>query len=56
LLDDLLEKDDVAAVVGTQADDVDVLLDRGAGDGRGGLVITEVDDLDAVAGEFDVDG
>ena len=56
LVGDLLEEDDVPAVVGGEADDVDVLLDGGADDGGGRLVVAEVDDLEAVAGQLDVDG
>ena len=55
LVGDLLEEDDVAAVVGRESDDIDVLLDGGPRDGRDRLVVAEVDDLDAMAGELDVD-
>ena len=52
LVDDLLEENEVAAVVGREAQDIDILLNGGADDGRGGLVVAEVDDLAALAGEL----
>ena len=47
---------DVSAVVTGDADRPDVFLYRGPGDVAGAAVIAEIDDFDAVADEFQIDG